>query len=86
MSVILTFRCWCVWPRRYLAVLNPAIPPPRMMMCSAEVAMPLEANFAAEADEIDRDTSMLPTIQLPPLKHHQKRDGLADNTTIYLSC
>ena len=62
MSVILTFRCWCVWPSRYLAVLSPAIPPPRMMMCSADVAMPLEANFAAEADEIDRDMSMLPTI------------------------
>ena len=44
-------------------MLSPAIPPPRMIMCSADdVAMPLEANFAAEADEIDRDMSMLPTI------------------------
>ena len=52
MSVILTFRCWCVWPRRYLAVLSPAIPPPRMMMCSADdgdVAMPLKANFCTAA-------------------------------------
>ena len=47
-------------------MLSPAIPPPRMIMCSADdgdVAMLLEANFCiAEADEIDRDMSMLPTI------------------------
>jgi len=33
MSVMLTLRCCCVWPRRYRAVLKPAIPPPRMIMC-----------------------------------------------------
>ena len=65
MGVILTFLCSCVRPRRYLAVLRLAIPPPRIMMCSAEDVMLLEANFcsvaaadaAAAAEDRDIDTA-----------------------------
>ena len=62
MSVILTPLVGSVWCRRYRAVDNPAIPPPRMITCShfsVELSSDLLAWFLTPLDSDDDAATFL---------------------------